>query len=267
MIQEYRIPAAGVRRKVIYHFSDSHLAEYDEQSPPEEIARAKERTAAWDRMKRDFCLDNGAPFGAYESRPALWHFRHMLAAAGDGDALVLAGDTLDYVSPANLRTFDRETADIRVPLVTVCGNHEKDVPPGYRFSAAAVPVQELDLGDLRILAFDNIRRSVTKEQNAVLEAALLDGKPLILAVHIPVMTPGNEAHLRAVSPYFTFNYDGCPEENLEFIELIRRHPTPVLAVLAGHLHFSDISEIAPGVPQYVTAQGMTGSMNRYIVGE
>ena len=269
MIQEYRIPIQGVSRKTICHFSDVHLAEYDGLSAPEEIARAKKRTEDWVRMKRDFCQNHGAPYGETESAPALQQFRKLLAASADADALVLAGDILDYVSPANLRVYDREMEGVRVPFVTVCGNHEPPgkVPAGYRFSEAAAPVQVLDLGDLRILAFDDAERHITRAQLDTLEAALREGKPLILVIHVPVMTPGNEEKLRAESPYFRLNYDDCPAENLEFIELIRRYPEPVAAVLAGHLHFADLSEIAPGVPQYVSAQGIVGSMNRYIVGE
>ena len=44
MITEYKIVCAGVKKKVIYHFTDSHLTEYDSQSAAGERERAQKAT-------------------------------------------------------------------------------------------------------------------------------------------------------------------------------------------------------------------------------
>ena len=41
LLHEYVIPAKGVKRKIVYHFSDTHLTEYDELSSAEETEKAK----------------------------------------------------------------------------------------------------------------------------------------------------------------------------------------------------------------------------------
>ncbi|MBO5785843.1 MAG: hypothetical protein J6R45_00815, partial [Clostridia bacterium] len=66
---------------------------------------------------------------------------------------------------------------------------------------------------------------------------------------------------------FQLNYNGCPSRNLEFIKLIEDNSDSFVAVLAGHLHYPNVSEIAGGLTQYVTGQGVTGNIHRYIIGE
>ena len=90
---------------------------------------------------------------------------------------------------------------------------------------------------------------------------------MIIVMHIPIMTDGNKARLEKSGVYFQLNYEGCPESNIRFIELIKQNSDKVVAVLAGHLHYADVSEIGNGVMQYVTAQGVTGNINKYIIGE
>ena len=67
--------------------------------------------------------------------------------------------------------------------------------------------------------------------------------------------------------YFWFNYPGCPGENLELLKIIRENRNDIAMVLAGHLHFRNDSLIAEGVTQYVSSQGITGYMNRFVIGE
>ena len=66
--------------------------------------------------------------------------------------------------------------------------------------------------------------------------------------------------------YFRLNHRDADAETLGFIDLIQSHPEKILAVLAGHLHFTCNSEIAPGIPQYVSSQGILGNINRYEIG-
>jgi hypothetical protein len=37
--------------------------------------------------------------------------------------------------------------------------------------------------------------------------------------------------------------------------------------VAGHLHFLNTCELAPGFTQYVSSQGLLGNLNRYVIGE
>lgn len=269
LVHEHIIPFKGVKKKIIYHFSDSHLTEFDEFSDQTETEKAKKQTAAWENVRAGFASAYGEPYGEGQKASGKEHFENLINACADGDALVIAGDTLDYVSGANLRLAANGFERIKCPFIAVCGNHEKaeDIPDGTAVSPMKLPVQTVDLGDLLIIGFDNSKRVITKEQAEALNRAYESGKAVIVAFHVPIMTAGNEQALRRAGEYFQLNYDGCPKENLEFIDIIKSNASRTAAVLAGHLHFNNISEITDGVTQYVSTQGITGNINRYVIGE
>ena len=269
LVHEHIIPIKGVKKKIIYHFSDSHLTEFDELSDQAETEKAQKQTAAWENVRSGFASAYGEPYGEGQKASGKEHFENLINTATDGDALVIAGDTLDYMSGANLRLAEKEFGKIKCPFIAVCGNHEKadEIPDGTIVSPMKLPVQKVDLGDLIIIGFDNSKRVITREQIDALNTAYGSGKAVIVAFHVPIMTAENEQALRKAGEYFQLNYDGCPKENLEFIDIIIKHASQTAAVLAGHLHFNNITEITNGVTQYVSTQGITGNINRYVVGE
>ena len=269
MIREFIIPFKGVKKKTLYHFSDTHLTEYDDFSTDVEKADAVKRTEAWENVRKGYALGYGEPYAEEQQKTPKEHYVNLLEISGKGDALLMAGDILDYISPANLRLFDAEMSRFPKPYLTVCGNHEypENIPEGHLLSKAKQPWQTLDLGDMTVIAFDDSKRTITKEQNEKLLEVLSFGKPVLILIHIPIKTEGNKERLEKAGEYFQLNYVNCPPENLEFIDIIKRNSDKIIAVLAGHLHFSDVSEIGNGVMQYVTSQGVVGNINRYIIGE
>lgn len=271
IVRSYKLPIPGVRKKILYHFSDTHLSQYDALSSQEEKQRAEETAAAWCKGRENFAHQYSQPCTDAQKCSAERHFRNLLDyAAADGDAIVLCGDIFDYVSGANLRFFDAALTGLSAPCMAVSGNHEApgDIPPeGHRFSQVTSPVQVLELEDLIILGFDNSRREITREQNARLREILELGKPVILAMHVPIMTDGNRDILFSCGEYFRLNHPDATPETLEFIELLKCSAPQIIAVLAGHLHFPNDSEIVPGLTQYVSSQGILGNINRYEIGE
>lgn len=269
IIHEYHIRIKGVKRKILYQFSDVHLCLADADSTPRDRERAEARTQSWREERLQFAKGHGEACGEELQIPAEEHLAHLLkAVAKDGDALVIAGDLFDFVNEASARAYDRYFADFTVPHLFVCGNHEpkKDIPDGYAMASIKQPVQIMDLGDLTIVGFDDSDRTITPEQLAALQRLLAQGKPLIIAMHIPIQAEGNEAHEKC-DDYFRLNYPGAPRENLAFIDLIRQNADKIAAVLTGHLHFLNTYEIAPGLVQYVSSQGILGNLNRFVIGE
>ncbi|MBP5657494.1 MAG: metallophosphoesterase [Clostridia bacterium] len=269
MITEYKIVCNGIKKKVIYHFSDSHLTEYDSLSTPEEIEKAKSATEAWERVREHFARHGGEPYGEYEKLSPAYHFRKLLEIAKDGDALVLAGDTFDYVSNANLRFADKCLADFDKPIAAVCGNHEsrKAIPSDGKLAKMGNDFYVVRLDDINIICVDNSQRIVTPEQNNALDYELSSGKKALIVIHVPIVCEQNESKIKPSGVYFQFNYEGCPEENLEFIKIIEKHAQNVIAVLAGHLHFSNYALLPGNVPQFVSSQAIVGNINRYVIGD
>ncbi|MBQ1231653.1 MAG: hypothetical protein IIX73_04750, partial [Clostridia bacterium] len=81
-----------------------------------------------------------------------------------------------------------------------------------------------------------------------------------------IMTDGNRALLEECGEYFRLNHKDATPEVFEFIDIIKQNREQIVAVLAGHLHFRNNTEIAKGVTQYVSSQGALGNINRYEIG-
>jgi len=263
-LHEFTIPFPGVKRKILYHFSDLHLAVADPAADTTEQEEAGKAIQSFDECRRWFADHCKEPFD--DTLTAAHYFEAIVAQCADGDAVLCAGDLVEYPNAATMRYIEEKTAAL--PFMTVCGNHDTAAkfPDGYTLSAAKAEVQAMDLGDLLVLGFDDSERTITPAQLTALKEALAGDKPLIILLHIPFAVAENEALLRGCGEYFRLNYDGCPPENVEFIELIQNHPHRIAAVLAGHLHFNHTCPVTAGLTQYVSSQGMTGHLNRYVIG-
>lgn len=269
LVHSYQIPVQGIRKKIIWHFSDIHLSEYDDLSTPEEVLHAKEIAEGWEETRRYFAVENGEPWEPEQRVSALTHLKTLLKLAESGDALIVAGDMSDYISPANMRYLEEVFRDFPAPWVAVCGNHDPadQIPDGFLYSRVKQDVQVLELEDMVILALDDSQRQVTASQLDALRQLLAGEKPILIAMHVPFSTPANRDLLIGCGEYFRLDHPQAGPEVEQFRELIRENTGKIIAVMAGHLHFGNVSELVPGVTQYVSSQGILGNINRYEIGE
>jgi predicted MPP superfamily phosphohydrolase len=268
LIHEFKIERNDIKKKVIYHFSDVHLTEYDEFSDENERNKATELKEAWERVRKDFALYHGESYEDFQVIGAKEHLENLIAHSKDGTALVMTGDIIDFIGGANIRAVDSVLSGFDKPFISVCGNHEdaESIPEGFIFSKTKDLTQIIDLGDLLIFGIDNSKRFITKEQNEKLKELISRKKPIIIAMHVPVMTEGNKEKLLKCDEYFRLNHSDATAETLEFIDILKQNSEQIVAVFAGHLHFGNESEIAPKLTQYVASQGILGNLNRYIIG-
>ncbi len=269
LIHEYRIKANNISKKIIYHFSDCHLTEWDSLSDTAEIEKAKAQTDEWENIRKYFATSHNEPFELLSDISARKHFENLVNASKNGDAVILAGDTFDYPNRANIRLIESKLSELECPYMLLCGNHDKpkDYPENSLFDSVKEPYQIMDLGDLIIFGMDDSSRNITRNQLQKLKELLEGEKPIIIAMHIPILTEGNKEKLEKCGEYFYINYPQCPKENIEFIELIKENSNKIICVFAGHLHFADNTEIVPGLIQYVSSQGIMGNLNKYVIGE
>ena len=268
LIHDYKIPVPGIRKKVIWHFSDIHLSEYDALSTPEEVLRAKESAEGWEETRRYFAVKNGEPWEPEQRIPAAEHLKALLELAKTGDALLVAGDMSEYISPANMRHLDEAFGSFPIPWLAVCGNHDPadQIPEGHVYSRVKQEAQILELEDMVILGLDDSQRAVNAGQLETLKRLLRGEKPLLILMHVPFSTPENRAILEECGEYFRLDHPQATPEAEVFRELIRENAHKIVAVMAGHLHFGNVSELGPGVTQYVSSQGILGNINRYEIG-
>ena len=269
IVHDYRIPVTGVARKIIYQFSDVHLNLADELSSEEERLETVDRIGQWLRRRENFAKAYQEPYGPDQQLDVAEHLKNLLATANeDGDALIIAGDLFDHINEAHLRMYEKGFPELKIPYLFACGNHEKvaEIPDHCALAHIKQPVQTLDLGDLVLMAVNDSQRTITRTQIDALTDQLAQNKPIILVMHIPICSENNGPLLNT-SPYYHLNYPECPPENLKFIDLIYQNTNRIAAVFAGHLHFLNVCELVPGLTQYVSSQGITGHINRYVIGE
>ena len=262
LVYRYRIPIKNVKLKRIYQFSDTHLALWDEFSTKEEKERAIARTADWDKGRFSFAKSFGEPCGEAQSMPASTFFLELLEASKKADALIMAGDIVDFHTDGNVRFLADAFQNYPIPYMPLCGNHDEPekLPADHPYKPAENAVQKIDLGDMVILGYDDSKRIITQDQIDILKDTLLGGKPILIAMHIPIMTECGD-------DYYYLNYDGCPDENREFVELIQKNAEKIIAVTCGHLHGNKVCDLCPGLTQYVSSQGLIGSLSVYEIGE
>ena len=268
IVKNISIPFKGIKKKTICHFSDLHLTAFDDLSSNEEKERAINQTDYWMGMKRNFAVGNNEPFGEDEMRDTVKQTDDLFCLAAKADAVVATGDLIDYINGANIRLLEKKFSKLKVPFVFVRGNHEADLelPEESVLSIINEPVQRVDLGDMQIIGIDNTNRTITRSQLNTIEK-LLGKKPSVIAMHVPILTKQNHDTLIKCGEYFRMNeYEGCPPENQDFIDLISAPKSNVIAVLTGHRHFGNISEINNGVFQYGVSQGLTGNAQLFTIG-
>lgn len=264
ILHRFSIDVPGVAPRTIYHFSDTHIAVCGTDAPLQERERAQKANAAWERVRADFACVYDEPCTPEQIIPPQEHFTRLLRTSCGGDALVLTGDIADYVSSGNLRFLCEKLADFPKKLVTVCGNHEKreQLPEGFP-GGAAEAVSCTDLGDMLLIGVDDSALEITPEMNAKLKYLLAAGKPTMLALHAPFITPESKPVLGKLDSYYILNHAGCSAENIRFIEMLLAPESPVFAVLAGHTHFRYEFTAGGHTKVFIASQGILGNINRY----
>ena len=265
VLHDYKIPVKGVSKKILYHISDIHLNLSDDPG----FIRQPLSYDTWVKGWPGFSIQYKEPYAPEQMKWPEEHLACLLEIAAQGDAIVMTGDLCDKVNHSNLKVLDQALGQVEKPWLAVCGNHDLacDIPDGYLYSRIKAPTQILNLGDLILFGVDNSQRQITADQTVQLRQVLSQGKPVIIVMHIPIMTEENHDILINCGDYFRLNHPDATEETLAFIDCIRQNGDQIAAVLAGHLHFHNESQIVPGIPQFVNSQSVLGNINRYEIGE
>ena len=258
-VKRYSVAAGASRPFRVLHVSDTHLSLVDRIDGQPSPRNSEERAKCFPRAEEGL-------------NAALAYARER------GETIVHTGDLIDYVNDGNLAVASPGG-------VFAAGNHEycKMVGDGkvedeaYKAESRA-RVQSAYPGNLlfasrvvngvNFVSFDNIYYYVPAGVPEMFEAEAARGLPVVLCCHVPFYTPEiYEAVTRGDvtrAPYLC----GTPDEIVdqvkdqyrrrqqradarthEFVARLRGEKL-VKAVLCGHLHWSHVSDFAPGVPQY-----------------
>lgn len=206
------------------------------------------------------------------------------------DALLLGGDIIDSPSPANIKYLDNALKKLEIPYIYTPGNHDWTYPWEYMTekgindylpllspymnnytseeysSAGNTAIHTLELDDFFIVAVDNSSNQIHPDALEKYKTILQKGKPVILLLHVPFYTEPLLAKTSSVWPNGVVLGGGVhggiyPNDvSAEFISLTTAENNPVAAVVTGHVHLPDISNIQgeKEIPQITGDAGFKG---------
>ncbi len=260
-----RIP--GLKRSYTFlHTSDCHLAYARPDEGEEAAKKAAELTAFW----------------SYAGRKPAEAMEEVLRMA-DGekaDGLFLCGDVADYLSDGTMEAVRGCLKQAKTELFYVCGNHERsgvepagsrDFYPAYADLMHGSPgFWTHDFGEFVIVGMDDGDKQIREEQLELLQKQFEAGKPVLLLIHIPIMT---EAIMPPVQHkwgqdgpnYFLLGQERDTELSQRFCRMLADPAAPIAAVFAGHIHLSHAGEIIPGRMQYVSSPAFEGRIRKYMI--
>jgi len=202
------------------------------------------------------------------------------------DALLLGGDIIDYPSVANIEHLEENLEKLTVPYLYALGNHDWTFPWEYMtqygeetylpmlepYMQSDSAIHELELDEIIVVAVDNSANQIAPEAMEEYRQILQKGKPVIVMLHVPlltqsVLTKAKEVWGDSKVVLGGGNYGGIyPNEiSTEFIDLTTAEDSPVMAVLAGHVHFYDKDMVNNQIVQIVGDAGYKGEALRITV--
>ena len=259
----------GLERPLkILHVTDSHIAFADERDNERKHALAKR-------------------LGSPEKEKYLEE--HLAYGREHCDLIVHTGDLIDFTSQANFDFARKVLADEKVFFAV--GNHEFSQYVGEAYEDRAYKMNSYNemrpglgaplffnartVGGVNFVAIDNSYHQFEPWQLTRLKKEIAKGLPIILCVHAPLFEQSlYDYHCERSGPGSSSYLVGCDEDHLpgdewraieirprgiteEAVAFIKAQPL-IKAVLAGHIHFSFVSDLAPGITQFVTGGGYEG---------
>ncbi len=196
------------------------------------------------------------------------------------DGLLLGGDIIDSPAPSNIDYMAKSLKNLQIPYVYTLGNHDWTYPWEYMtdkgkkellpllspYMKNNTSVHSQEYKDFIIVAIDNsnnqINPAALKEYKIILEKK----KPIILMLHVPLYTKSVLTKSKSVWKNPVVLGGGIHggiypnAASTEFLHLTTAKDSPVIAVLAGHVHFANKDDIIGGknIPQIIGDAGFKG---------
>lgn len=245
--------------------TDTHMVVLSDEDSPQE------RTSAGERKEQ---------FVNAEGISSAEQFEEWMQYTNDQrlDGLLLGGDIIDSPAKGNIRYLGQQLGKLKIPFVYTPGNHDWTQPWEYMTKTAKeefLPrlrpymngnevIHKMDMGELRIIAVDNSSNQINDRALLTYANLLKTDKKVILLLHVPLLTQSVLEKARNVwsSPVVLGggNYGGIYPNaaSQRFLELTTAADSPVVLVLAGHVHFYNKDYINGKILQIVGPAGYQG---------
>ncbi|MBQ7379272.1 MAG: metallophosphoesterase [Clostridia bacterium] len=215
---------------------------------------------------------------AEERMPYMFGYADEIGA----DMLLLTGDIIDFPSELNMSMMYDNIKALKTPTLFTLGNHDWCFADDYLTPSAAatyipefnkmtvgepaddMSVRYVEYDEFMIVAVDNSADYVTASTVDKFLALCEKGKPIILMLHVPLHVDSLvEDSTKVWGKDLGMGGDGgvCAwNEDVQrfYAAVAEDENTPVVAIFAGHMHFTHEDVLPNGVPQYITSTAYTG---------
>ena len=124
------------------------------------------------------------------------------ANAQEADAFLLGGDAIDYPSESNLKHLKENLDKLKMPYLYTVGNHDWTYPWDYMteqgkanylpllapYMQENTAIHALELEELILVSVDNSTNQIAPEAMEEYKRILQKGKPVIVMLHVPLLT-------------------------------------------------------------------------------
>ena len=201
----------------------------------------------------------------------------------EADGIVFGGDIMDFVSQTNIDLLKKGLSKLDTPYMYLRADHDLgtwysgftlDAQDAYYMHEqvnAYEDVYVMEYPDFYVLGWNNSTDRMTEAGLQVAKDIWDDGKPIVLATHVPLNSIVDNSLFEASanvdpqgrSKLWGMNCLYYPEgSTLEFLGMVYAEDSPVAAVLSGHLHFKHTVQLTEGITEYVFAPAFEGRIAR-----
>lgn len=247
----------------LIHFSDVHAIVHNEEGY---VDKANELEEAWINVRKDFadhfnelCLEEHL-IPSKECLDKLIEY----ANSQNPDVSLLSGDIIDYYSNGNFMYLKESLSKLNHQYLFACGNHETPANLYDDLCMGDAEINHLDFNEIIIVSLDNSTKKFSKKQYEKVLKLTEKNVPILLLMHIPIVTEFNEKDMELYDSYFVIDYKKCDFETLKFINLIKENGN-IKAIFCGHVHGASVSNFGLDKPQYCASSGLIGYVNKIIL--
>lgn len=265
-VREEELVVEGLTQEYRFLFlTDTHMVVQSESDSDEVKEYAAQRVV-------EFCNE--------ESVASAYQFEEWVKYANREavDSVLLGGDMIDFPSEANVEHLADNLDKLDVPYLYTPGNHDWTFPWEYMTQIAKesyLPmlapymrenpfVHYFETEEFIVVAVDNSSNQIAPEALEGYKQILQKGKPVVVLLHVPLLTQSVLTKAKEVWSSAVVlgggNYGGIYPNDIstEFINVTTAEDSPVVAVLAGHVHYYDRDMVNDNIVQIVGDAGFKG---------
>ncbi len=203
----------------------------------------------------------------------------------DSEMIIFGGDIIDSAMYASIEHLSNQLDILKSPYLLLMGNHDfqygeeyfspkayEEYLPRLKNMRSETPYQVKEYDDIIYFTADDNNNQIDQEILDAFKEETKKGKPIVLSLHVPIEPLTGDTSLvddcKAVwgpsaddKSKVTMGINGCYPSpvTMEFIKEVTAEDSPVVLVLAGHIHFYHKDMLNDKIVQIVTGAAFEGN--------